>query len=76
MQLFFIWGSHLVGAKYICPNVSQLTGIHCIIFAEYFMLLLGCAIAQVVSRLLPSVAAWICIWAGHVGFAVDKMALG
>jgi hypothetical protein len=34
----------------------------------------GCAIAQVVSRWLPTAAVWVC--ARQVGFVVDRMALG
>jgi hypothetical protein len=26
----YSWGSHLIGTKYSSPDVSQLTGIHCI----------------------------------------------
>jgi hypothetical protein len=36
----------------------------------------GRAIDQAVSRWLPIVVAWVCIWAEHVGFVVDEVALG
>jgi hypothetical protein len=36
---------------------------------------LGCAIAQAVSRWLPTMAAWVRARSGHVGFVVDKVAL-
>jgi hypothetical protein len=36
----------------------------------------GHAVAQVVSHWLPTTAAWVCIRAEHVGFVVDKAALG
>jgi hypothetical protein len=34
------------------------------------------AIAQAVSRWLPIAAAWVRARSGHVGFVVDKVALG
>jgi hypothetical protein len=34
------------------------------------------AIAQAVSRWFPTSAAWVPDWAEHVGFVVDKVALG
>jgi hypothetical protein len=37
---------------------------------------IGHAIDQAVSRLLPTAAARIRAWSGHVGFVVDKVALG
>jgi hypothetical protein len=36
----------------------------------------GHAIAQVVSRWLPTAMTWVCVRAEHVGFVVDKVALG
>jgi hypothetical protein len=36
----------------------------------------GCAIVQVVSRWLPTTAARVCAWSGHVEFVVDKVAWG
>jgi hypothetical protein len=36
----------------------------------------GCAIGKAVSRWLPTAAAWVCAQAEHVGFVVDKVALG
>jgi hypothetical protein len=36
----------------------------------------GCAIAQAVSRWLTTMAAQLCVRAEHVGFVVDKVALG
>jgi hypothetical protein len=36
----------------------------------------GHAIAQVVSPWLPMTAARVCIRAEHVGFVVDKVAMG
>jgi hypothetical protein len=40
------------------------------------MLILGRAIAQVVSRWLPTTAAQVRAWAEHVGFVADNVALG
>jgi hypothetical protein len=37
---------------------------------------IGCAIAQAVSRWLPTAAAQVRVRAKHVGFVVDKVALG
>jgi hypothetical protein len=37
---------------------------------------IGCAIAQAVSRWLPTAAARVRARSGHVGFVVDKVALG
>jgi hypothetical protein len=34
------------------------------------------AIAQAVSRWLPTAAAWVRAQSGHVGFVVEKVALG
>jgi hypothetical protein len=36
----------------------------------------GRAMAQAVSRWLPTAAARVRVWAEHVGFVVDKVALG
>jgi hypothetical protein len=36
----------------------------------------GCAVAQAVSPWLPTAAARFCVRAEHVGFVVDKGALG
>jgi hypothetical protein len=36
----------------------------------------GCAIAQAVSRWLPTAAARLRVWAEHVRFVVDKVTLG
>jgi hypothetical protein len=36
----------------------------------------GSAVAQAVSRWLPTVAAWVRLRAEHVGFVVEKAALG
>jgi hypothetical protein len=36
----------------------------------------GRAIAQAVSRRLPTAAAWVRSRSGHVGFVVDEVALG
>jgi hypothetical protein len=38
--------------------------------------LVGCAIAQAVSRWLPTAAARVRAPSGHVGFVVDEVALG
>jgi hypothetical protein len=37
---------------------------------------IGRAIAQAVSRRFPTAAARVRAWSGHVGFVVDKVALG
>jgi hypothetical protein len=39
-------------------------------------ILIGRATAQAVSRWLPTVVAGVRVQSGHVGFAVDKVALG
>jgi hypothetical protein len=38
--------------------------------------MLGCAIAQAVSRWIPTAAARVRALSGHVGFVVDKVELG
>jgi hypothetical protein len=48
-------------------------------YESYFpnnKILLGCAIAQAVSRWLPTAAARVRTRSGHAGFVVDKVALG
>jgi hypothetical protein len=42
----------------------------------FLFVMSGRAIAQAVSRWLPTASARVPVWAEHVGFVVDKVALG
>jgi hypothetical protein len=44
--------------------------------ACYYIGVKGLAIAQAVSRRLPTAAAWVRARSGHVRFVADKVALG
>jgi hypothetical protein len=41
-----------------------------------YVVLCGCAIAEVVSHWLPTVAVWVCTWVWQVEFVVDKVPSG
>jgi hypothetical protein len=47
-------------------------------FTSFFQVMayLGRAVAQAVSHCLPTLAALVLAGSGHVGFVVDKVALG
>jgi hypothetical protein len=45
-------------------------------FRLKFVLMLGRAVAQAVSRWFPTAAARVRVRAEHVGFGVDKVAMG
>jgi hypothetical protein len=55
---------------------SRLVIYYAILFYTLLILVLGRAVAQAVSRWLPTAAVRVRVQAEHVGFVVDKAAVG